>query len=81
MRKFVLTFESHFFALKAKRGLDDSYELSPTPRIVSSSCSSCLKKYYGESCDIIDIDAFKSLQGLEGIYIIDDDRKSVLYER
>lgn len=81
MKKLVLTFESHFFAIKAKRELDDTFTLASTPRLVSSTCASCLINNNNQKCDIINKDRYLKLQGLEGIYIIDGLNKEVVYEK
>lgn len=78
--KLILTFESHYFAIKAKKQLSEGYRLSPTPRIISSSCSSCLMSEFPD-CDIIDKERLIKLQGIEGVYITDLQKKEIIYEK
>ena len=81
----VLTFQSHYFALQGLESLekkeDFSFKLAATPRLISSSCSSCLVSK-GEKEDIEREEKafFESLEGLEGIYILENNKKRVIYE-
>lgn len=80
----VLTFDSHYSAIKAKKCLGESehFSLSPTPRIISSSCATSL---LGDESVLNDYEKNKalylSLTGLEGLYIIENGKKETLYER
>ena len=81
MYMLILTFQSHYFAMLALKKLE-GFSLSPTPRAISSSCSSCLIKERDEgNADFFtNLNTFKALQGLEGIYKLTDNSKEVIFE-
>ena len=90
----MLTFVSHYDAIRAKAFFasgegkkvfnDDRehFNLSPTPRRISSTCATCL---IGDKDAIEAVklhkDTFLSIDELEGIYILKDNKKEVIYER
>ena len=89
----VLTFVSHYDAIRAKAFFingegksvfsdsKEHFNLSPTPRRISSTCATCL---IGDNNTIDAIkmhkDLFLSISGVEGIYILKDNKKEVIYE-
>ncbi|HAL18063.1 MAG TPA: hypothetical protein DCO86_00295 [Spirochaetaceae bacterium] len=83
MSCLCVTFDSHYHALLAKRLLGNGYFLAPTPRIVSSSCASCVECDLddGEKVDDNDVGKYSSLAGSEGVYILAENGKVTLYER
>ena len=76
----VVTFESHYHTILAKK-IFKSYPfcISPTPRFISSSCSSCLVLQNDMQRD--DIEQMKKSEGLEGIYAVCGKEKEIIYER
>lgn len=79
-RVLVATFESHYHTILAKKKFDSyPFSLSPTPRFISSSCSSCLVLQTAMSKD--DIEKLKKSEGLEGIYNVIGNEKEIIYER
>ena len=86
----VLTFQSHYFALQALESLEKkegfSFKLAATPRLISSSCSSCLISKGAREVERNELEEesktfFESLEGLEGIFILENNKKRVIYER
>lgn len=76
----VATFESHYNTVSAKKTfLSYSFVISPTPRFISSSCSSCL--VLSDKMETEDIEKLKQANGLEGIYIVKGNEKEIIYER
>lgn len=89
----MLTFVSHYDAIRAKAFFangegkvvfgdsKEHFSLSPTPRRISSTCATCL---IGDKDAIeavnIHKDTFLTIDGLEGIYILKDNKKEVIYE-
>lgn len=92
-RVAVFTFESHYDAIKAKKEFEKNVStasffsekhlsLSPTPRLVSSTCATSIlgdEKVIAILCN--NKSSFTSIPGLEGIYIINGKQKEVIYER
>lgn len=70
-REVVLTFLSHYDAIKAKREID-SGKLVPVPRAISSSCGTALK------CTLSDYLNHKSVKKEEA-YIREEEKWSVLH--
>lgn len=76
----VVTFESHYHTILAKKKFKSyPFCISPTPRFISSSCSSCLVLQNDMQRD--DIEQMKKSEGLEGIYTVCGKEKEIIYER
>lgn len=75
--KVVITFHSHYDAVKQKRRLDGcglKASLVPVPRSLSSSCGTALMM------DRKDFDASLLIDSIEGAYIFREDKWSDLQE-
>lgn len=77
----AITFESHYASILAKKTLSKEFAISPTPRILSSTCASCLIREEEDRVSDEELEEYKVLSGVEGVYVIKDNKKEVLYER